>query len=313
MSEVSDAAAPVEEEAIEANKPTRSMWKDAFFSLRKRPDAIISSIWILIVILMAAVPSLFTSKDYLDCDGGDSKIPPQWFGGEHFLGTDNQGCDFYAATIAGARPSIVLSFMVILVTVTIGFIVGSIAGYYGGWLDGIISRAVEVFMVVPFFLGALLLLTLFQDFNFGEGQLMAIIPPTLALIIFGWTTDTRLVRGSVLQAKQFDYVQAARALGASDRRLLFRHILPNAVAPVVAGLPIAVGAYVTTEAALAVLGLGVRPPATSWGTLIAEGAPWVRGGYPYLLVVPGLVLLLTILAFALLGDALRDALDPKLR
>ncbi|MGH8876371.1 MAG: ABC transporter permease [Stackebrandtia sp.] len=311
---MSEAAAQQEaHETAELSAPASGMWKDAFRTLRRRPDAVISAIWILVVILMAAAPWIFTSKNYLDCDPDDIKISPQWFGGEHFLGTNNQGCDYYAMTIAGARPSIFLSLMVIAITVTVGFILGGLAGYYGGWLDAIVSRAVEVWMVIPFFLGALLLLTLFQDFKLGGGQILAVIPPTLALAFFGWTTDTRLVRASVIQAKQFDYVHAARALGGSDRRLLFRHVLPNAVAPVVSGLPIAVGAYITTEAALSVLGLGVRPPATSWGTLIAEGAPWVQGGLPHLLIIPGFVLLLTILAFALLGDALRDALDPKLR
>lgn len=313
---MSDAASTIDsapEGVPVSEKPPSGMWKDAFHTLRRRPDAVISAIWILIVILMAVAPWLFTSRDYLDCDPDANKLAPQWFGGEHFLGTNNQGCDYYAMTIAGARPSIFLAFMILIITVTIGFILGGLAGYYGGWLDAIVSRAVEVWMVIPFFLGTVLLLTLFQDYKLGGGQILAVIPPTLALAFFGWTTDTRLVRASVMQAKQFDYVQSARALGASDRRLLFRHILPNAVAPVISGLPIAVGGYITTEAALSVLGLGVRAPATSWGTLIADGAPWLRGGMPHLLIIPGVVLLFTILAFALLGDALRDALDPKLR
>lgn len=307
-----DLAAAPDEGAAKA-QAVRGIWGDAFYTLRRRPDAIISSIWILIVILMAVAPGLFTSKDYLNCNPDDNQIKPQWFGGEYFLGTDNQGCDYFAGAISGARPSIFLAFMVLAATLIVGLILGSLAGYYGGWLDAIVSRLVEVFMTIPFFIGTLLMLTLFQDVRLGSGQLLAVIPPTIALIIFGWTTNTRLVRASTLQAKNFDYVQAARALGASDRRLIFRHIMPNAIAPVVAGIPIAIGGFITTEAALSVLGLGVRAPATSWGRLIAEGAPWFRGGYPHLLIIPGLFLLLTILAFALLGDALRDALDPKLR
>jgi oligopeptide transport system permease protein len=307
-------ASPVEAEAPDVPlTKAASMWSDAFRTLRRRPDAILSAVWIVVVILMAAVPSLFTSKDYLDCSAKNSKIRPQWFDGEFVLGTNNQGCDYYAMTIAGARPSMALSLIVIIVTLCIGLVLGTFAGYYGGWFDVVISRAVEVYYAMPFFLGALMLLTLFKGVSLGSGQFLAIIPASIALIIFGWMNDTRLVRASVMQAKNFDYVQAARSLGASDFRLMFRHILPNAIAPVMSGIPLAVSGYVTTEAALSVLGLGVRPPATSWGRMIAEGAPWVNGGYPHLLLAPGFVLLLTIFAFALLGDALRDALDPKLR
>lgn len=312
---MSEASATTEEAAAEAPATTRSvgMWKDAFHQMRRRPDAILSAVWIVIVLLMAAVPQLFTSKDYLDCHARDSKIEPQWFSGEHLLGTNVQGCDYYAMTIAGARPSMVLALCVIIATLMIAVVLGSLSGYYGGWFDTIISRAVEVFYSMPFFLGALMMLTLFRDVSLGSGQLLAIIPAAIALTIFGWMGDTRMIRASVMQAKNFDYVQAARSLGASDRRLMFRHILPNAIAPVMSGLPLAVSAYVTTEAALSALGLGVRPPATSWGRMIAEGAPWVNGGLPHLLLAPGIALLLTIFSFALLGDALRDALDPKLR
>jgi ABC-type dipeptide/oligopeptide/nickel transport system permease subunit len=294
-------------------RPARSAWSEAFHSLRRRPSVVIATLIAVLFVIVAAVPRLFTSADPGHCDIARAKIKPQWFGGEHPFGTDLFGCDYYAQTIYGARPSLVLAFVVVGCSVLIGLTLGSLAGYYLGAVDAVISRLLEVFLVVPFLLAALLVLSMFRGVNLGNSQFMALLPPAIVLAMFGWISYTRYVRASTLETKNFQFVSAAKALGASDRRIIFRHILPNSIAPVTALIPTSIGGIIATEAVLSFLGIGVRPPAISWGIMIANGAEWARGGYPHLLLFPLGCLIATILAFVVLGDALRDALDPRLR
>ncbi|GAB3226052.1 ABC transporter permease [Glycomyces halotolerans] len=291
-----------------------SIWKDAFRSLRRRVDVVIACLVLLFVFTMAAFPTLFTSADPRSCIGRNARQrPDQWFSGEHPLGSDSQGCDFAAKLIHGTRPTLVLTLTVIIVSVLIGLTLGILAGYYGRWIDAIISRVLDVFLVIPFLLGALLLLALFRGRS-GSGALIpSVAPAALALIIFGWMSIARYSRAATIETKNLDYVTAARCLGAKDRRIMFRHILPNAIVPVTALIPTLAGSTIVAEAVLAVLGIGIRPPATSWGILLSEGATWARGGAIWLLAWPMGFLLVTVFAFATLGDALRDALDPKLR
>jgi oligopeptide transport system permease protein len=292
---------------------TRSLWADTLHTLRRRPDVIVASAVALFFVVMAAAPRLFTSTDPQHCDVSQSKIRPQWFDGPHPLGTDLHGCDVLAQTVHGARPSLVLAFLVVGTSLLIALLLGSLAGYYMGATDAVISRTLEVFFVVPFLLAALLVLSLFRNVDFGHSQLAVILPPAIVLIMFGWVEFTRYIRASVIEAKNFDYVTAAKTLGASDMRVIFRHIVPNAIAPVTALIPTRIAAIISAEAVLAFLGIGVRPPAISWGISISRGADWFSGGYPHLLLPALVCLLVTILAFVVIGDALRDALDPKLR
>lgn len=291
---------------------TRSLWADAFHTLVRRPDVVASAVVALLFVLVAAFPRLFTSADPSACDIGQAKIRPQWFGEQHPFGTDLFGCDYFAMTIYGARPSLLLAFVVVGVSVVIGLVLGSLAGYYLGAVDAIISRILEIFLVLPFLLAAMLVLTLFRGVNLGGSQLMAMLPAAIVLSLFGWIGYTRYVRASVLETRNLQFVAAAKALGASDRRVIFRHVLPNAIAPITALIPTSVGGIIATEAVLSFLGIGVRPPAVSWGIMISNGAPWAQGGYPHLLLFPLGCLIATILAFVVIGDALRDALDPTL-
>jgi oligopeptide transport system permease protein len=293
--------------------PGRSLWSDAFHSLRRRPSVVIATVVAAFFVVLAAFPGLFTSTDPGRCDIAQAKIKPQWFGGQHPFGTDLYGCDYLAMTVYGARPSLLLAFVVVGFSVLIGLTLGSLAGYYLGAVDAVISRLLEVFLVVPFLLAALLVLSMFRGIDLGHSQFLALLPPAIVLTMFGWINYTRYVRASTLETKNLQFVSAARALGASDRRIIFRHILPNSIAPVTALIPTSVGAIIAAEAVLSFLGIGVRPPAISWGIMIANGAEWARGGYPHLLLFPLGCLIATILAFVVLGDALRDALDPKLR
>lgn len=307
MSETETVIAPPVKKSRSA-----SLWRDAVRDLRKRPTVIVSIIIIIPILVMAFFPGLFTDVNPKTCNIGLSKA-----GSEpgHPFGYSAEGCDYLAQTVYGAGPSIQLSLLVVLGTLIIGGLVGILAGYYGGWVDAVFSRAVDTFNSIPFLLGALLLLSMFRDVRIpGIGaRLAAIMPAVVVLIVFGWTGTMRLIRASVIESRNLDYVQAARSLGGSNRRLMFRHILPNAIAPVMSLIPLNVAGMISAEATLSFLGVGVRKPEITWGIMISDATPYFTSGYPMLLIIPSVFLIATVLSFVLLGDAIRDALDPKLR
>lgn len=284
--------------------PTRagSLWSDAWRQLRRRPMFVISGILIIILILMAAFPRLFTSIDPQECRLADSLLRPS---SEHWFGTDLNGCDYYSRTIHGARVSITIGVIVTVFATLIAIIGGSLAGYYGGITDTVIARLTDVWFVIPTILGGIVILRTLG----GERGVSQV---SLVLIVLGWPTMLRLVRSSVLSEKEADYVDAARALGASDFRIITRHILPNSLAPVIVYATILVGVIISAEAALSFLGVGLQLPAISWGLMISVAQGRILTA-PHLLLFPGLVLSVTVFSFILMGDALRDALDPKLR
>jgi oligopeptide transport system permease protein len=294
-SERKDAPEPTGERAA-------SLWSDAWRDLRRRPVAVGAFIVVLLVSSMAAVPWLWTRADPRDCDISLSKHKPS---AAHIFGTSELGCDYYAMTIHGARASILVAVCTTLAVLTFGGLVGMLAGFYGRWVDALLSRVADIFFALPLLLGALVFLSLLRS--------QSIWTVVLALAILGWPVLARIIRASVLSTKNMDYVQAARSLGAGDSRLIFRHILPNAIAPAIVVATIALGGYVATEATLSYLGIGLQPPQISWGIMINQGDDWVTQGYPHLLLFPAAFLSATVLSFILLGDALRDALDPKLR
>lgn len=313
---MSDSATAVPEVAgaPSAGGPVeRSLTADAWRSLRRRPDVVVAALVLVFFVVVAALPWLFTSADPQRCVIGDSKIRPQGLGGAHPFGTDAHGCDVLAQLVHGTRPSLLLALVVVAASLLVGVVLGLLAGYYLRWVDVVVSRTVEVFLVVPMLLAALLLLSLFRNVHVGSGSLDVILLPALVLTTFGWMGYARYVRASVLEAKNLDYVTAAKVLGASDLRVMFRHVLPNAIGPVTALVPTSIAGVISAEAVLAFLGIGVRPPAISWGIMISNGSEWVTGGYPHLLLFPLGCLVATVLALVVLGDALRDALDPRLR
>jgi ABC-type dipeptide/oligopeptide/nickel transport system permease subunit len=295
-----------------AGAASRTLATDAWRSLRRRPDVIVSSVIVLFFTVMAVFPRLFTSASPRHCVIGNAKTKPQGFGNEFPLGTDAFGCDTLAQLAHGSRPSLLLALVVVGTALVIGVTLGLLAGYYLGWVDFFVSRTVEVFLVIPYLLAAMLLLSLFKNVDMGSGTFTTIMLPAIVLTMFGWMGYARYVRASVLEAKNLDYVTAARALGASDLRIMFRHVLPNAIGPVTALIPTAIAGVIGAEAVLAFLGIGVRPPAISWGIMIENGSSWVLGGYPHMLLLPLGCLLATVLSLVVLGDALRDALDPRI-
>ncbi|GGM54315.1 peptide ABC transporter permease [Micromonospora sonchi] len=278
-----------------------SLWADARRQLVRDPVFVLSCLYILAVGSMAAFPKLWTGQDPRDCTTDRSRLSP---GGEHVFGTDILGCDYYSHAIYGARPSMIIAIMATGTMIIIGGSLGLLAGYYGGWVDTIISRVMDVFLSLPFLLGAIVFLTVIKRQN----------EFTIAMVLFllTWPVIARIIRGSVISSKDLDYVQAAKAVGARNGRVMFRHILPNAIAPMLVYATIVLGSFVAAEATLTYLGVGLQPPAQSWGIMISTHQVYFLED-PWLLLFPCGLLVGTVLSFILMGDALRDALDPKFR
>ncbi|GAA0946302.1 ABC transporter permease [Nonomuraea longicatena] len=288
------------------SKPA-SLWTDAWRDLRRRPIFIISAIIITVLVVMALWPSLFTSIDPMDARTCELATARQGPSASHPFGRDNLGCDLYARSIYGAKNSLLIGITTSLATALIGGLLGLIAGYFGGWTDTISSRFTEIFFAIPSILGALLISATFRG-----GALSSITLVIIALTVLGWPMAFRIMRAAVITAKSQDFVVAAKALGASSSRIMFRHLLPNALAPVIVIATINLGVFIAAEAALSFLGVGVTSPDISWGLMISDARNRFLDA-PLPLFFPAVFLCVTVLAFIMLGDAVRDALDPKLR
>ncbi|MFJ3789274.1 ABC transporter permease [Kitasatospora sp. NPDC090091] len=296
----------VEENATKREE-ARSLWGDAWRDLRRRPIFLISALLILLLIIMSIFPWAFTDANPRKADlVHDYLKRPDWtdFFGAGWFGYDAQGRSIYARVVYGARASITVGIFVTAGVTLLGGLTGMVAGYFGGAVDAVLSRIIDIFFGVPLLLGALVLLN-----GFSSRTVWAVV---LALVVLGWTQIARVMRGAVLTVKQADYVMAGRALGAGTGRLMVRHILPNAVAPVIVVATIALGGYIATEATLSFLGIGLQDPTISWGIDIASAQKVIRTA-PYVMFFPAAALSITVLAFIMMGDAVRDALDPKLR
>lgn len=227
------------------------------------------------------------------------------------FGYDLQGQDLYARIVHGTKWTLLVGVFASVLTVLVGGAIGVVAGYFGGWIDAIMSRFAEVFFGLPFILGAIVVLSAFR--SSGAVSATAIVATVVASIaMLSWPIAMRIARAAAISAKQQDYVRAARALGAGPGRIIFRHMLPNCLAPVLVYATIALGAFIGAEATLSFLGIGLRDPAVSWGVMIADSRNYIRAS-PLLLIFPASFLTLTVLVFVTIGDAVREALDPKLR
>ena len=281
----------------------RSMWHDAWYDLRRNPVFVVSGLLIVFLVLITVWPRLIASGNPLHCDLGKSL---EGAGPGHWFGYDTQGCDVYTRTVHGARASVTVGICATAGVALLGSVLGGLAGFFGGWWDAVISRVTDVFFGIPILLGGLVLLSVIKG-----GSVWPVIG---FIVLLGWPQIARIARGSVITAKQHDYVQAARALGAGSARMLLRHVLPNAVAPVIVVATIALGTYIALEATLSFLGVGLKPPTVSWGVDISAASSGMQfRNAPHILLYPAAALSVTVLAFIMLGDAVRDALDPKLR
>ncbi len=286
--------------ATQNDKP-RSLLSDAWHDLRRRPTFVVSAMMLLFLFVVAAFPQLFSQVDPKFCDLTQSRGGPT---SGHPLGFNKQGCDVYARMIYGARPSILVGILTTLGAVLVGGAVGALAGFYGGKADSLLSRLTDVFFAIPLLLGAIVALQAFTSRN--------VLTVVAVLVVLGWTQIARIMRGAVISVKEADYVLAARALGANDRRILVRHILPNALAPVIVVATISLGIFIVAEASLSFLGIGLPPSTVSWGGDISTAQSSLRST-PRILLAPASALSITVLSFILLGDAVREALDPRLR
>ncbi|MGW1462757.1 ABC transporter permease subunit [Streptomyces sp. NPDC001493] len=298
------AAEPVE--AVKTEK-ARSLWGDAWIDLRRNWYFLISAVLILLLIVITAFPSWFTGASPTTGDLVHhflSKPELGKVGSDGWLGYDGQGRSVYARVIYGTRASVIVGVGVTLLVTVFGGLIGMLAGYFGGWIDAVLSGFTNIFLGVPFLLGSMVVLQAFT-----ERSTLVVV---MALAFLGWTQIARVMRGAVITVKQADFVQAARALGAGTNRILFRHILPNVMAPVIVVATISLGVYISAEATLSYLGLGLAAPTVSWGMDISDGASQIRVAQ-HILLYPSIMLSITVLAFIMLGEAVRNALDPKTR
>ncbi|OBH88291.1 ABC transporter permease [Mycobacterium sp. E2733] len=276
-------------------------WRDTWRGLRGRPKFVIAGLLILFIVAVAVFPALFTGADPTYADPGQSLLPPSR---AHWFGTDLQGHDVYARTVYGARASVTVGLGAALAVFVVGGALGALAGFYGGWIDAVVSRVSDVFFGLPLLLAAIVLMQVMHH--------RTVWTVIAILALFGWPQVARIARGSVLAVRASDYVLAAKALGLSRFQILLRHALPNALGPVVAMATIALGVFIVTEATLSYLGVGLPTSVVSWGGDINLAQTRLRAGSP-ILFYPAGALATTVLAFMMMGDALRDALDPASR
>jgi oligopeptide transport system permease protein len=278
-----------------------SLWSDAWRELRTNTLFLVASAIILLFGVMALFPGLFTNVDPNIQDLSRSLERPS---SDHWFGFDTLGRDYYSRVIYGARVSMSIGLLVTFGAGAIALLSGAIAGYYGGSADSVLARIADIFFAIPTILAGIVFLSVLGD--------RGLFQVALVLVAFGWPTMMRIARSAVLSEKERDYVQAARALGATDTRIIVRHILPNSIAPVIVYATITVGIIIAAEATLSFLGVGLQLPAISWGLMVSNAQSRLLQA-PHLLLFPGIFLSLTVFGFILMGDALRDALDPKLR
>lgn len=275
-----------------------SYWKDAWRRFKKNKLAVFGVTVIILLAIMAFIGGPISGHSYDETDLINANQSPS---GEHWFGTDNLGRDVFARTWYGAKISLFIGLMASLIDLIIGVIWGSVSGFFGGKLDEYMMRIADILYGVPYLLVVILL--------------MVVMPPGLwtmiiAMTITGWINMARIVRGQVMQLRSEEYVLASKSLGASNSRLLFRHLVPNTIGPILVTLTLTIPTAIFTEAFLSYLGLGVPAPRASWGTMASDALSSFQY-YPYQIFFPAFFICLTILAFNVIGDGLRDALDPK--
>ena len=281
-------------------RPSLTYWQDAWIKLRKNKIATVSLAVILVYVVFAVFAPMLSGYDYASQNANAMNTRPS---SEHWFGTDMAGRDLWIRTWVGARVSLFIGVAVVLLSTAVGSIIGGISGYLGGKVDLVIMRVVDILYGIPTIIIAILF--------------MVVMPPgiytiILAMVVTWWVSSARMVRGQILSLKNSEFIMAAKTLGAGNRRIILRHLIPNIGGVLITTMTMNIPLAIFMEAFLSFIGIGVRPPMCSWGSL-AQIANQVYQIYPYQLIIPAFFICTTVLAFNLLGDGLRDALDPKTR
>lgn len=313
-------ASTTQERAAELNvlaRKQRSLWQDAVYRLFRNKAAVVGLIVIAAAFLVAIFAPAIAPYDPLRINTPvASQMEPQWTGSKYtdprfLLGTDFLGRDILSRLIHASRISMVVGFLPTAIVFFLGVTVGMAAGFFGGWIDQLLMRFTDIVYAFPDFLFLLIIVASFRASAFGkimDGLLLIFV----AIAIVGWVGVARLTRGQVLSLKEREFVEAARAVGATPRRLMTKHLLPNALAPLIVTAAFAVPSAILGEATLSFLGVGIIPPTPSWGQMINEGFPLFSAN-PWSVLLPAMCISIVMLAFTFVGDGLRDALDPRMK
>jgi len=302
--------------AAVASRRSEGVWRDAWKRLRKNRLAIVGGFGVLLLVFAGVFGPLLAPHPYqvqdikaVVANGNEPLAPFQDM--NHPLGTDQLGRDLMSRLLDGAQVSLTVALVVQLVVLFIGVPLGAIAGWVGGRLDTYLMRITDIFYAFPDLLFIILMSVAFRETAFGRA-LNGVLLVFVAIGLTSWVTVARLVRGQLLSLKETEFVEAARAIGVNDRNIVTKHLLPNAIGPVIVAVTLGIPTAILAEATLAYLGIGVQPPRASWGTLINDGVNQIRV-YPWLVLMPGTLIAISLMSFTFLGDGLRDALDPKLK
>ncbi len=294
---------PLQEvDSIDESAPATSMWADAWRTLRRNPLFVISAVLIVCIIFVALFPGVLTKHNPSYCVLEHSLEPGS---AAHPFGFDMQGCDIYARVVYGTRTSLSVGLLATILVVLVGSLIGALAGFFGGWVDAVLSRITDIFLALPMLLGAIVVLQMFRTSK-------SIWKIVFVMVLFGWVGVARIARSAVMESKNLEFNTASTALGSTPMRNLFRHIIPNSLAPIIVVGTTSLGSYIVLEATLSFLGIGLPTTTVSWGVDIST-ARNVLTTNPEVLFYPSIALAITVLAFIMMGDAVKDALDPKSR
>ena len=290
------------QKAVDAGIRTRrqGQFGQVMHRLRKNKIAMVGLVIMILLIIMALLSPYITPYDYAKTSKADRYAKPSW---QHLFGCDGMGRDILSRIMYGARASLWLGMMSTLVATVIGVLLGSLVGYYGGKVDNIVMRILDIIQAIP---GMLLSIAISAALGSGIGNTI------LALSIGGVPMTVRLLRGSILTVRKQEYIEAAEKINCSKWRVITSHILPNSIAPVIVSVTMGIGNTILQAASLSYIGLGVQPPTPEWGAMLSEGKSMITK-YPHLCIFPGLAIMLVVLCLNMLGDGLRDAMDPKLK
>lgn len=278
----------------------KSQWGDVWGRLLRNKLGMLGLVLVTVLVILVVFADVFTKYDYAFQDFTSRFVYPN---AEHIMGTDKYGRDIFSRLLYGGRISLLVSVMSVIMSSTVGIVLGAIAGYFGGKIDTVITRLLDVLMAVP-----ALLLAIAISASLGGGP----VNTALAISISGIPYSMRIMRSTVLSIRSNDFVEAARATGSKHLRIIFVHILPNTIAPLIVNSTLLIGGNIMAISGLSFIGLGVQPPTPEWGSILAAGKEYLRDFWP-IIVFPSLFIMATVFGFNLFGDALRDALDPRLK